>query len=101
MYDRTLDPCVPAWKNDEEREKKEKELEEFRWRDKGKRKRGRNATKFVRGWTSGGQFRESMCVSFVHTVNKQQKIDRGEHLLNIRAAMTAVARRRIYLGRAG
>lgn len=84
--------------------KKEKgKKEKKNWKNsvqRTKKKRGRNATKFVGGWTSGGQFRQSMCISFVHAVNKQQKIDGGERLLNIRAAMTAVARR-IYLGRAG
>lgn len=100
MYDRTLDPCVPMCERTTKEERKKKNWKNSVEETKAKGN-AEETRKFVRGWTSGGQFRESMCVSFVHTVNKQQKIDRGEHLLNIRVAMTAVAQRRIYLGRAG
>lgn len=58
-------------------------------KEKNWRKGGRDATKLEDGqrlvWTVSRKY-----VRIAYTVNKQEKIDRGEHLLNIRAAMTGV-----------
>lgn len=62
------------------KKKKKEKGKEKNWRKGGRDKVG--------GWTASGV--DSFAKVCAYTVNKQEKIDRGEHLLNIRAAMTGV-----------
>lgn len=71
--------CISYERNEEE-EEREREREKLKERRKRRDKVG--------GWTASGV--DSFAKVCAYTVNKQEKIDRGEHLLNIRAAMTGV-----------